>query len=219
MAGETGTSDLRDQAGAGAPARRAPHPALVAAPALALAVAGIFHPHSLTYDSSWRWFTLHVAGLVVFPLVGWALAVLVAGRRDPLAWLVRLGAYTYATFYTALDVVSGLAAGWVTHRLGPGVPRPEAVSQLFTIGTPLGRVGEWALIVVVLALVVDRLVRHRGDVATWGVGALTLLPGAWLVHVGHIFAPEGVLGMALVGVGSAFWAHRLRSREPGPATG
>jgi hypothetical protein len=193
-------------------ARTAPrHPALLALPALALAAAGLLHPHHLTFDTSWRWFTLHVAGLVVFPLVGWALAELVVGRRDPLAWLVRLAAYVYATFYTALDVVSGLAAGWVTHQLGPGVPRPEAVSQLFRVGTPLGRVGEWALLLVVLALVVDRLVRQRADAATWAVGAVTLVPGAWLVHVGHIFAPEGVAGMALLAVGAAWWAHRLRS--------
>ena len=192
-------------------ARLAPrHPVLLALPALALAAAGLLHPHHLTFDTSWRWFTLHVAGLVVFPLVGWALAELVVGRRDPLAWLVRLAAYTYATFYTALDVVSGLAAGWVTHQLGPGVPRPEAVSQLFRVGTPLGRVGEWALLLVVLALVVDRLVRRRADAATWAVGAVTLVPGAWLVHVGHIFASEGVAGMALLGAGTAWWAHRLR---------
>ena len=202
-----------------APARPWP-PVVLALPALGLAAAGLLHPHSLTYDSSWRWFALHLPGLVVFPLVGWALAVLVSGRGDPLAWLVRLAAYVYATFYTALDVVSGIAAGWVTHQLGPGVPRPEAVSQLFRIGTPLGRVGEWALLVVVLALVVDRLVRAPGDVATWlGGGTLLvagawlgggtlLVAGAWLVHVGHIFAPEGVVGMTFLGVGTALWAHR-----------
>lgn len=189
--------------------RRPPHPVVLLLPAFALAAAGTLHPHSLTYDSSWRWFSLHVPGLLVFPLVGWALATLVAGRGDPIAWLVRLAAYVYATFYTALDVVSGIAAGWVTHQLGPGVPRPEAVSQLFRIGTPLGRVGEWALLVVVLALVVDRVVRRRPDVLTWAVGALLLLPGAWLVHVGHIFAPEGVVGMVLLGLGTTWWAHRL----------
>jgi hypothetical protein len=54
-------------------------------------------------------------------------------------------------------------------------------------------------------------VRQRADAATWAVGAVTLVPGAWLVHVGHIFAPEGVAGMALLAVGAAWWAHRLRS--------
>ncbi len=189
--------------------RRPAQPWLLALPALGLAAAGLLHPHSLTYESSWRWFSLHVPGLLVFPLVGWALAVLVAGRGDPLAWLVRLAAYVYATFYTALDVVSGIAAGWVTHQLGPGVPRPEAVSQLFGIGTPLGRGGEWALRVVVLALVVDRVVRCRSDLVTWSIGGVLLVPGAWLVHVGHIFAPEGVAGMVLLGVGTGWWAHRL----------
>lgn len=191
---------------------RIPHPAVLALPALTLAAAGLFHPHSLSYETSWRWFALHVPGLLVFPLVGWALAVLVTGRTDTLAWLVRLSAYVYATFYTALDVISGIAAGWVTHQLGPGVPRPEAVSQLFRIGTPLGRVGEWALLLVVVALVVDRLVRR----APWQVTALAavlLLPGAWLVHVGHIFAPEGVVGMVLIGGGTAWLAARGGIRQ------
>ena len=195
-----------------------PHPVLLAAPALVLAVAGLFHPHRLTHATSWTWFTLHVAGLLVFPLVGWSLAALVRGRADALAWLVRLGAYVYATFYTALDVVSGLAAGWVTHQLGPDVPRPEAVSQLFAIGTPLGRVGEWALLLVVTALVVDRLARGAAP-STWAVAAVLLVPGAWLVHVGHIFAPEGVLGMVLLAAGTAWLGSRddttQESRGPG----
>ena len=178
------------------PTRRA---VLVALPALVLAVAGLFHPHHLTYDTSWRWFALHVPGLLVFPLVGLALADLVRGRRDALAWAVRLTAYVYATFYTALDVISGVAAGYVTHELGPGVPRPEAVSLLFRIGTPLGEVGSWALLATCLLVVVDQVRRHGAA----GSVALVLLPGAWLVHIGHIFAPEGVAGMALIAVGTA----------------
>ena len=87
----------------------------------------------------------------MFPLVGVALAALVRGRTDPVAWAVRLAAYVYATFYTALDVISGVAAGYVTHELGPGVPRPEAVSLLFRIGTPLGEIGSWALLVMLRA--------------------------------------------------------------------
>lgn len=180
------------------------HPALLALPALTLAVAGLFHPHHLTYDTSWRWYTLHLPGLAVFPLVGWALAELVRDRRDALAWVVRIAAYGYATFYTALDVVSGVAAGYVTHELGPGVPRPEAVSLLFRIGTPLGHVGSVALLACCGLLTVDLVVRRRA----WP--ALLLVPGAVLVHVGHIFAPTGVAGMLLlaVGTGGTAWSAR-----------
>jgi hypothetical protein len=188
------------------------HPALLALPGLALAAAGLFHPHHLTYDTSWRWYTLHLPGLLVFPLVGLALAELVRGRSDPVAWLVRLSAYVYATFYTALDVVSGIAAGYVTHELGPGVPRPAAVSLLFRIGTPLGHVGSVALIVCAALLTVDQLRRSRA----WLV--VLLVPGAVLVHLDHIFSPKGVAGMVLLGLGTggaAISARRATLRPPG----
>ncbi|WP_051551283.1 hypothetical protein [Nocardioides sp. URHA0020] len=178
--------------------RRLGLPALLALPALCLAVAGLFHPHHLTYDTSWRWFTLHLPGLLAFPLVGVALAALVRLRTDPFAWAIRLTAYVYATFYTALDVISGVAAGYVTHELGPGVPRPDAVRLLFRIGTPLGEIGSWALLVTCALVLVDQVRRHGAS----GAVALVLLPGAWLVHVDHIFSPRGVLGMVLVGVGT-----------------
>ncbi len=175
------------------------YPLLLALPGLALAAAGLFHPTGLSYESAQRWYLVHLPGLLVFPLVGWALADLVTGRRDAVAWVVRLTAYVYATFYTALDVVSGLGAGYVTRELGPGVPRPEAVSQLFRLGTPLGEVGSWALLACVVVLLVDRVRHLRAS----GLVGLVLLPGAWLVHTEHIFAPLGVLGMVLLGLGSA----------------
>ncbi|WP_156390999.1 MULTISPECIES: hypothetical protein [unclassified Nocardioides] len=179
--------------------RRFAQPLLLALPALLLAVAGLLHPHHLSYGTSWRWFTLHLPGLLAFPLVGVALAALMGRRTDPLAWAVRLAAYVYATFYTALDVISGVAAGYVTHELGPGVPRPEAVSLLFRIGTPLGEIGSWALLVTCALVVVDQVRRHGAR----GAVAVVLLPGAWLVHIGHIFAPEGVAGMLLIALGTA----------------
>lgn len=182
------------------PARPAGLAVLVALPGLALAVAGLGHPHHLDYATARWWFGLHLAGLAVFPLVGLALVRLVRGARDPLALLVRLAAYVYATFYTALDVVSGLAAGWVTRGIGPGVPRPREVSLLFAVGTPLGRVGEAALLVAVLAVAVRLLLRGAARAA---VAAVALVPGAWLVHTDHIFAPRGALGMALLGLGCA----------------
>jgi len=189
------------------------YPLLLALPGVVLAVAGLFHPTGLSYETAERWYLLHVPGLLVFPLVGWALAELVAGRRDPVAWVVRLTAYVYATFYTALDVVSGIGAGYVTRELGPGVPRPEAVSLMFGIGTPLGEAGSWALIACALVLLVDQLRRH-GVTALVG---LVLLPGAYLVHTEHIFSPLGVLGMVLLGLGSAALAvvaQRARRSRP-----
>ena len=84
------------------------------------AVAGLFHPMHLTYATSQTWWLLHVPGLFVFPLVGVALMVLFRGRRDVVAVVAVLAAFGYATAYTALDVVNGIAAGYVTHRLGPG---------------------------------------------------------------------------------------------------
>lgn len=175
------------------------YPLLLALPGVVLAAAGLFHPTGLSYDTAQLWYLLHLPGLLVFPLVGWALADLVAGRRDVVAWVVRVTAYVYATFYTALDVVSGIGAGYVTRQVGPDVPRPEAVSLMFRIGTPLGEVGSWALLACVVVLLVDR-VRHLG---AGGLVGLVLLPGAWLVHTEHIFSPLGVLGMVLLGLGSA----------------
>ncbi|GAW50516.1 MULTISPECIES: hypothetical protein [unclassified Nocardioides] len=193
--------------------RRLGPPALLALPALCLALAGLLHPHHLTYDTSQRWFALHIPGLLVFPLVGVALAALVRLRTDLLAWGIRTTAYVYATFYTALDVISGVAAGYVTHELGPGVPRPEAVSLLFGIGTPLGEIGSWALLACGALTVVDQVVRNAAP----GAVALLLLAGAWLVHVGHIFAPEGVAGMALLALGTAGVAlvDATRRKTPG----
>lgn len=175
------------------------YPLLLVLPGALLAVAGLFHPTGLSYETAERWYLLHLPGLLLFPLVGWALADLVAGRRDAVAWAVRLAAYVYATFYSALDVVSGIGAGYVTRELGPGVPRPDAVSLLFRLGTSLGEIGSYALLACVVVLLLDQVRRHGVPAA---VGVL-LVPGAYLVHVEHIFSPLGVLGMLLLGLGSA----------------
>lgn len=168
------------------------------------------HPHHLGYSTSQRWWLLHVVGVFVFPLVGVALMALMRGRRDPVAWLVVVSSYIYATAYTALDVISGVAAGYVTHRLGPGVPRPAAVSLLFRIGTPIGVVGSIALIAAVVVLLTDSAARLR----LLALPAALMLPGAVLVHLHHIFAPQGATGMALIGL-STGWLAFVASRDPG----
>lgn len=178
--------------------------ALLALPGVALAVAGLLHPTSLDASTAERWMWVHVVGLVVFPLVGLALVVVVSGRRDPLSWVVRVGAYLFATAYTALDVISGLAAGYVTVQLGPGEPRPEAVSLMFRVGSTLGEYGAWGLVAAGAALVVDRA--GRLDAAGTAAAAVLVL-GAVLVRVDHIFVSLGAVGMLLVGLATGVLAH------------
>ena len=191
---------------------RLPHAVLAGAPGVALAVAGLFHPHRLTYDSAPTWTLLHVAGLFVFPLVGLALVALVHGRTDAVSWLVRVSAFVYATAYSALDVISGIAAGYVTWRLGEGAPRPDEVRFLFSIGGSLGDAGSWALIACAVVVATDAL-RRLGVPAVPGV---LLLPGAAFVDFDHIFSPYGVLGMLLLGVGTGAlaWADRATGSVP-----
>ena len=181
---------------------------LCALPGVALGVAGLFHPAYLTYTTSHTWWVLHVVGMFVFPLVGVGLGSLVWGRRDPVALLVLLTAFVYAVAYNALDIISGIAAGWVTWKLGPGQLRPDEVSYLFRIGTPLGQVGSIALLAAVLLVLLDALRRLR----LAALPAVLLLPGAYLVHTHHIFHPEGVIGMVLIGLSTGWlaWAGSTR---------
>lgn len=189
--------------------------ALAALPGLVLGVAGLWHPAHLTSATAHTWWTLHVAGLFVFPLVGVALAALVRGRRDPVAVLVVLAAYVYATAYSALDVISGIGAGFVTSRLPVGAPRPDEVRSLFAIGTPLGHVGSVALVVALLLLTLDGV--RRVGLAGW-VG-LVGVAGAVLLHRFHIYPPYGSAGIALVGLATGLLAHvGTPPRAAGPPT-
>ena len=191
-------------------------PVLLAVPGLGLAAAGLLHPTGLSYDTAPTWFGLHLPGIVFFPLVGWALAALFQGRVDLVSWLVRALAYTYAVFYTSLDVISGVAAGFVTRQLGPDVPRPEAVSLLFRIGGPLGEIGSWALLACVVVVLADH-VRRLGAPALVG---LLLLPGAWLgPHQPHLLpargSRDGAPGRRPPPV-SRWWLVAARTRERFP---
>lgn len=191
---------------------------LSALPGVALMVAGYFHPESLNHETAHRWWTLHVPGMVAFPLVGVALMALYRDRwprrGDPVAWLVVLSAFGYAIFYNALDILSGVGAGFVTSRLPEGAERPDEVRSIFAIGGPLGEIGSWCLLVAAVLVTVD-LVRRWGVAA--GGPAVLLVPGAWLVHVDHIFFPAGALGIGLVGVVTGYLAWERARRVPARA--
>lgn len=177
---------------------------LAALPGVSLGIAGYFHPEHLTHATSDTWWGLHVAGLFAFPLVGVALMLLFRGRRDPVAAVAVVAAFVYATAYTALDVINGIGAGFVTSRLGALAPRPDEVRSLFAIGGPIGEVGSYALILAAVLVGVDALRRLQLQ----ALPGLLLVPGALLVHVDHIFFPLGALGITLVGVGTGWLEAR-----------
>jgi len=177
-------------------------------PALLLAGLGLAHPDRLQTSTASQWWQLHVVLLPVFPLLAVALWVLLRGERGPLAWAARIVAYGYATFYTALDVLAGIAAGVAVESAG----RPSQVSiDLQSLGNELGVVGAYAFVAAAVLTVVV-LVRRNGQAALPG-GAL-LVAGSAPFAAGHVYWPVGGLGLLAVAAGCALLAA---TRLPAPS--
>lgn len=68
-------------------------------------------------------------------------------RRRALAWVVRVGAYVYAVFYTGLDTLAGIGAGLVVVAQPAGGP---VVFDLFRVGDQLAAVGVTGFLVASL---------------------------------------------------------------------
>ncbi len=187
---------------------------LLAAPGVLLGLTGMTHPRGLNPHSAEHWFWMHVAGVVVFPLVGVAVAWLVRGRRDPLAITVLAAAYVYATFYTALDVISGIGNGYVTWQLGEAaVPRPASISLAFKIGTIMGDIGAWALLLAAVLISIDTL--RRSPVRLAAVLACALLvAGSFLLRPEHIFWPWGALACIAIGLGTGWLGLLHHDQSP-----
>jgi hypothetical protein len=183
---------------------------LYAAPGVLLAATGVFHPARLTYATSAQWTLVHVVALLLLPLMGVALAELVWNDRSPLARTVVLGSFVYATAYTALDVAEGISAGYVTYRLGPGVPRSEAVPLLFDIGEAIGSVGVLGLVAAAIAM---------AALAGRRAGMRALAPGALLVVAclsfldSHITPWRGVLTVLAIGIATGWLALIVVPRD------
>jgi hypothetical protein len=169
---------------------------LLAVPALLLAAVGTTHPTGLSQATAHHWWSMHVYLVPVFPLTALALGVLVRGDGSPVAWLARVAGYGYATFYTALDVLSGIGAGLVAEDGGDTRP-------LFRVGDGLGLVGSWCFLAAG-TLVTVALARRAGP---WVLpGGVLVLAGGWLFLENHIFMPYGVLGQLLIAGGTALLA-------------
>ena len=110
----------------------------VTAPAIACALVGLTHPMRLTADTALYWQNMHIVLIFLFPLIGLA-PWLIARRVDRrLGWIAALGGYGFATLYTALDILAGVAAGALV--LGG---EADATGPVYAIARVLARIGIW----------------------------------------------------------------------------
>jgi len=155
---------------------------LVAVPALLAAAIGLTHPPTLNAASAEHWRNMHIALIPVFPLIG--LAPWLIARRAG-TWFGRSGAlfgYSFAVFYTSLDLLAGVAGGALVAS-----GHPDASGQVFAIARVLGTIG-------VVALVLGSLV---ASVAAYRVAGVTALPGAVLATVGAVLVQPGHIYLGL----------------------
>ncbi|MDQ0745361.1 hypothetical protein QFZ62_002669 [Clavibacter sp. B3I6] len=192
----------------------------VALPPLALAVAGLTHPTSLTDDTALRWRDLHIALLPLFPLLAIA-PILLTRRHDRRLGILAIAlGFAYAVCYQALDILAGIAAGALKMQGGQGVTTMYALADGIVV------TGVWAYVAATV-LASALVIRHAG---------LRALPGAVIAVVAavsfvdsHIFPPRGVITMlglavgwtwlALASRGPARTARADRSARAGSATG
>lgn len=177
--------------------------AAAALPPLALAAAGLVHPIYLTNASAMRWHDLHVVLLPVFPLL--AVGPWLLGRRHGrvLGWATGLLGYTYATFYSALDVLAGIGAGALQERHLGGT------FALFAQADALARIGTWAyLAATALTAAASCHANRRSARALIRTltGTVLVVVGAWTFRTSHVFWPQGVLAMLALTAGWAILA-------------
>jgi len=193
---------------------------IVAGPAVVLAGLGLTHPQELTAASASWWTTLHVILLPIFPLLAVSLWLLLRGVPGPVAWVARIAAYGYVTFYSVTDVLIGIGAGELTQfNVARGVQaRTVEVDRLFTVGNDVGEIGVWCFLVACAATalaVVVRVGRHALPGAVVLLVAGVLFTGGW-----HIYWPACVVTMLVLAVGLGLLAVALPVPEtPGDRAG
>lgn len=166
-------------------------------PPIVIGLVGLTHPAHLTQSASGHWRDMHIVLLPLFPLLAvgpW----LVARAVEPIYGRITLVlAYVYACFYSALDVLAGIAAGALKYD------REGGLATVFGYATDLGQVGSIAYIGATAAAA-GCLVRVAGPRVL--PGALLALAGAYGFLENHIYPPWGVLSMAAIAAG---WAWML----------
>ena len=168
---------------------------VVTVPALVAAVIGLTHPMRLDESTALYWQNMHIALIVVFPLIGIA-PWLIARRVDRrLGWVAAVLGYGFATLYTALDILAGVGAGALVLN-----GESDATGPVFDIARILARVGVASLVGAAVVAAIAAIMRARLLAVP---GALMVIGGAYLVYPGHIYFPVGTLAMLLLAGGFA----------------
>jgi hypothetical protein len=167
--------------------------ALLAAPGVVLAGLGFTHPNELTKSTAEWWTNLHLMLVPLFPLLGVALWILIAGEKGWLPWAIRIAAFGYVVFYGALDVLAGVGTGWLV--LEGTAPNAVEVDALFEIGNDLAFWG--TRLFVVACVLCAFLFYDRAGRATLP-GGIILVVAAVFFRNSHIYWPVG--GLSCLGL-------------------
>jgi hypothetical protein len=179
---------------------------LVAGPPLLLAGLGLTHPMRLTPDSAAKWRDLHVALLPIFPLLAMGPWIIVRGEHLALRWAVGLLGFIYAVFYTALDVLAGIAAGALKSAGAEG----KWTSVMFAQGDGLATYGVWAFLAAVVLASATALRRIGLGAAP---GAVFVVAAAFSFLDSHVYWPRGGLTMIVLAIGWVALVMALAQRQ------
>lgn len=184
--------------------------AAVVLPPLILLGFSLAHPPMLTMEDAGTWKVLHIALMPVFPLLALGPWLVARAVNRPLSRIVAIGAYTYAVFYTALDITAGVVGGAIKEAEAGGL------GIVFPIASDFEKVGGIAF-VLTCALAAGVAMHATG----WLAGALpavAVIVGAYVLWQEHIFRPGGVIASALLAAGWGAFVLLIDRRTSVPAT-
>ncbi len=175
-------------------------------PPLLLLAFSLFHPPMLTMEDAGTWKNLHIALMPVFPLLALGPWLVARAVSRPLGWIVAIGAFTYAVFYTGLDIIGGVVGGAIKEAEAGGL------GIIFPIAGDFEQIGGIAFLLT-CALAAGVAMHATG----WVAGALpaaAVVIGSYVLWQEHIFRPWGVVASALLAVGWGAFVLLIDRRTP-----
>ena len=162
---------------------------LLAAVCLTWAVVALIHPTTLTDDDTPMWMVVHIAQLILAPIVALGLLALLRGVEGPTAMVARGAAVLWAAWFSAYDALAGIATAILiggdaraageyvfTHELITGLGWVAPTMWLMAvISAGLALRATRAPLVTSIALFVSALIfTHAGPPAAVGFAALAV---------------------------------------------